>query len=79
MYEIQNGPFHGELCSAERPRGPKARYPLRDMTPGDYILVPRAEEMLLWRSARNAKQNHGIKVQVSLTADGVHWHVLRVE
>lgn len=78
MYEIHKEPYAGELYSAEQGRrGPQARYPLRDMRAGDWILVPRAEETLLWRAARNAKHKHGVRVQVTLTADGLHWHVLR--
>lgn len=78
-YEIKREPYPGQLVSAARPRGPRARYPLRDMRPGEYILVPRCEETLLWRSARNAKHNHGVELQVTLTADGEHWHALRVK
>lgn len=83
-YEIKREPFTGQLCSADqavprRGKGPMPRYPLRDMRPGDWIMVPREEETVLWRSARNAKQNHGIAMQVTMTADGKHWHVLCVD
>ena len=79
MIEIQHGPYQGELCSAKKPRGRRARYPLRAMQIGDYILVPREEETLLRQSARNAKQNHRIQMQVAMTADGRFWHALRTK
>jgi len=79
-YEIKREPFTGQLCPAGRTpgrgKGPAPRYPLRDMRAGDWILVPIEEETVLWRAARNAKQNHGVEVQVTPTADGKHWFVL---
>jgi hypothetical protein len=78
MYPIHRETYQGQLVTATRHRGPRARYPLRDMRPSEWILVPVEEETLLWRSARNARHKHGVQIRVSLTADGAHWHVERL-
>lgn len=78
-YEIQNGSFHSMEIGRRRGKGRWSPYPLREMYPGQWIRVPLAEEMKLFRCVRNARYKAGVKVRVYMEAGGQNWIVQRVE
>lgn len=76
-YDIKTGPIP-PVKDHKKPRGPGPAYPFRDMAVGQWLLVPVGEKRRLGAAVKNARRNHGVHLQVQLSADGAHWVVMRV-
>lgn len=79
MYDIHKEPYNGKLLLADRTRGPKPRFPFREMAVGDWIRVLVQENRQLWIAARNVKRSYGIEIQVHCEDNGQYFVARRVK